>query len=78
MNIAPTLLYSLGLPIPRAMEGKVQLAAFEDSFLRSRPIEWEETGRGRLPATPEPAGVTRDDQETEALVAQLKALGYLE
>jgi predicted AlkP superfamily phosphohydrolase/phosphomutase len=78
MNVAPTLLYSLGLPIPEEMEGNLQIAAFERSFLALHAIQ-KETAR-RVPKTPRAKRVKpiRDDEEKEALIALLKATGYLQ
>lgn len=38
-DVAPTLLYSLGLKIPETLPGKVVQAAFRPSIFESRPIE---------------------------------------
>jgi predicted AlkP superfamily phosphohydrolase/phosphomutase len=78
ISVAPTLLYSLGLPVPEEMEGRVHEAAFQRAYLTRHPIEGEASGSGaNQPAAPLP-GVSRDEAEKAALVAQLQALGYLE
>jgi hypothetical protein len=78
VNIAPTLLYSLGLPIPSSMEGKPELTAFEPSFLAAHPVRQEAGGLRPPKSRAAGAPFARDRDEQEALVEQLKALGYLE
>jgi predicted AlkP superfamily phosphohydrolase/phosphomutase len=77
VNVAPTLLYSLGLPVPKEMEGAPELSLFESSFVSSRPVR-EETAGQSGPTPGVETGFARNRDEEEALVAQLKALGYLE
>jgi hypothetical protein len=38
VDVMPTLLYGMGLPIPRDLDGKVLTGAFESSFLARHPL----------------------------------------
>lgn len=40
VDLAPTLLYSLGAPVARDLEGRVLTAAFERSYLARRPLSF--------------------------------------
>ena len=42
MDIAPTLLYLFGIPIPRAMDGKVLLDVFEEDHLQKHRVRFDE------------------------------------
>jgi len=77
VSVAPTLLYSLGLPIPKEMEGNVNLPAFELAFQAVNPVCWEDR---KLSAEPQELShsIARDAEEEEAVISRLKALGYLE
>ncbi|MFH1312298.1 MAG: alkaline phosphatase family protein [Candidatus Eisenbacteria bacterium] len=71
-DIAPTVLYLLGLPIGEDMPGRVLTEAFRDTWLARHSIATIETYEiGRLHAGKAPPEV--DDQ----LLDRLKALGYI-
>jgi predicted AlkP superfamily phosphohydrolase/phosphomutase len=42
MDVAPTVLYLSGQPIPRTMDGTVLLEPFSESFTARNPVEYEE------------------------------------
>ena len=73
LDLAPTILYLLGLPVPDDMDGRVLVEALRKQRLRAQPIE-------SLPAedvtTKEP---DRDltEQEEEEIKDRLRALGYM-
>jgi predicted AlkP superfamily phosphohydrolase/phosphomutase len=80
MDVAPTVLYSMGLPVPSDFEGRVPTHIFEPSAVRERPVE---TGPPTVAPTPfadrqgSVASTLGADAEAE-MVARLQALGYLE
>ena len=78
LDIAPLLLYTLGLPIPDDLEGRVHEALFEPSHIRSHPVViGAPTETFRRPA--EQASDTAEASHMEAeVLKQLKALGYME
>ena len=92
LDIAPLILYSLGLPIPGDLEGKVPIAALDPAVLQARPVEVAappSVGGGLAPALverlrsqPEPGldvedPLQRAEAETEIL-GRLRSLGYIE
>ncbi|TVM04329.1 MAG: hypothetical protein CV087_00080 [Candidatus Brocadia sp. WS118] len=75
IDIAPTLLHSMGYPIPGEMDGKVLTDIFEDTFLKDNPPEFEKAGREYQ------AEVETDvfnDEERQKIMADLRGLGYLD
>jgi predicted AlkP superfamily phosphohydrolase/phosphomutase len=76
VQITPTLLYSLGIPLPEALDGEPLLAAFEPSFVAANAVQVESAGADRqVIAAEQPAFDA--DAEREVL-DRLRALGYLE
>lgn len=78
LDITPTILYLLGLPVAKDMEGKVLTEAIKEDFLKAHPI--------RYISSYEPIGVKRE-WPNEALhsesigskqLERLKSLGYVQ
>jgi predicted AlkP superfamily phosphohydrolase/phosphomutase len=80
LDIAPTLLHSLGQPIPSDYEGAVIEEAFDPGYLAANPVrigDASESSGGDLAAVP--AGAAPDDPEgDEMILERLRALGYIE
>lgn len=74
-DIAPTILYLLGEPIPSDFEGRIIAEAIDPSLLDSRPPEYVEPGELEL-ARAETS--TYSESEAEEVEARLRGLGYLE
>ena len=74
IDIAPTLLHLLGVPVPEDMDGKVLASAFQPDFLLARPIR--SGAASGTSATDRPSGYT--DEEAAKAEERLQALGYLE
>lgn len=71
-DMAPTLLYLLGQPVPDDMDGKVITSMIEPAYLDSHPVryvhaEQEEGGEG--------SGYT--EEEKEGIRKRLKDMGYM-
>lgn len=72
-DLAPTILYMLGIPIPQDMDGKVLVDIFQEDFLRRHPITYqtpEREGRG------ENLNVYSPDEQKK-VKEMLQSLGYL-
>ncbi len=70
-DLAPTILYLLGVPIPDDMDGQVLLAAIEPAYQDSHPVQ-------TLAVTPLTKESTSLSQQEQAIVAErLRDLGYL-
>ncbi len=77
IDVAPTLLYLLGLPVPEEMDGRVINEAFSENYLESNPvrtIQSEKTCKGKSAADGEDV-YSRDD--VEKMSEHLKGLGYI-
>jgi predicted AlkP superfamily phosphohydrolase/phosphomutase len=78
LDIAPTLLYALGLPIPQDYEGGVIQDLFEPAYRRQHPVQVgppTEPPNGRPPTK---AAAAEDENEEEVVLNRLRALGYVE
>jgi len=74
-DVAPTVLYALGLEVPDDMDGRLLTDAFEPAHLRAEPIRTVAT----YETSPRQRGemVEGDDQSRQNLEQMLRSLGYL-
>ncbi|MGH3024807.1 MAG: alkaline phosphatase family protein [Gaiellaceae bacterium] len=72
-DVAPTLLYLLGEPVPTELEGRVLLEAIDPDLIDRRPPEYEEAAEIRPGEAKEYAA-----GETAAVEERLRGLGYIE
>lgn len=72
-RIAPTVLYLLGVPVPRELDGKVLTDAVEDTHMRSHPVDYTDISTDKRNLDEE-----YSSEEDEAIRERLKALGYLQ
>jgi predicted AlkP superfamily phosphohydrolase/phosphomutase len=79
LDMAPTILYLLGYPIPAEMDGQVLTQAFQPEFLSAheKVTVASVPSNGKMPdvITPSPDGVYSTSEEGEVL-ERLKDLGY--
>jgi len=75
IDVAPSLLYSLGMDIPADFEGKLPAEVFEPSLLQDHPGV---TGEPTLPPGHQAESADLDAEEEAQVCKQLQALGYLE
>jgi len=75
VDVAPTILYAMDLPIPADMDGRVLEEAFTPEYRRSHPIRYEAPPAGAArEAGPEPV---YSDEEDAEMQRRLRGLGYL-
>jgi predicted AlkP superfamily phosphohydrolase/phosphomutase len=74
LDITPTILYALGLPVARDMRGRVLTGAFEPDFLRNNPVEFIPTYESGEREAAEPIVSPVDD----AIKEKLRAVGYIQ
>ena len=76
LDVAPSILYALGLPVPMDLEGRVAQEIFDPAYVRENPVGFE------LPAGAAAASsetLPKIDVRMEAeVMGQLRALGYME
>jgi predicted AlkP superfamily phosphohydrolase/phosphomutase len=73
-DIAPTILYLLGHPIPRALDGRILEAAIDGGWLQAHPPAFSEQDGGG-PGGP---SLSLSSEEHDTVMARLRALGYVE
>jgi hypothetical protein len=76
IDIAPTVLYLMGAPIPNDMDGRVLTESLNHEFCSLRPIEWEETESENVGESPDELQAFTDF-ESELIARRLQALGYI-
>jgi len=75
-DLAPTILYLLGLPVPEVMDGRVLEEALSPGYLASHPVR---RSQGEAESVAGRAGMEWEQPADEEQVAErLRALGYLE
>lgn len=76
LDLAPTMMYLLGLPVPKDMDGKVLIQIVTDEYLVAHPVTYEHEASAPVPLAESPEDYS--DAEAEAIRARLKGLGYIE
>ena len=73
IDLAPTILYLMGMPVPEDMDGKILTDIFDESYLKENQITYTEdkTDRGKIDSA-----LSNDDEDQ--LKEHLRALGYLD
>jgi len=72
IDVAPTILYLLGLPVPADMDGRLLEGIFEEGVLEERPVVFEDAKQAV-----ERAQHQFSRAEQEAIEERLRGLGYL-
>ncbi len=71
-DIAPTVLYALGLSVPGDVDGRVLTSAFADDYVRENPVKFD-TPSGKPSVAP---GALPEEEEKQ-VEERLRQLGYL-
>lgn len=72
IDLAPTILYALGLPIPPDMDGRVLTEAFTSDFVNQTALNYDTENAIRTDF-----GGTYSDDEEEQVIQRLADLGYV-
>jgi predicted AlkP superfamily phosphohydrolase/phosphomutase len=80
LDVAPTVLYSLGLPVYKDLEGRVPEEMFEKAVLKEKPIQTASASTdGEEEEKPADAESSEMSEEDERVVMErLRELGYIE
>jgi predicted AlkP superfamily phosphohydrolase/phosphomutase len=78
LDIAPTVLYSLGLDIPADLEGRFPEEIFDPAYLVERPCSFGEPTKPPDSYALTSKQYTTPQEEENVLFEQMKALGYIE
>jgi predicted AlkP superfamily phosphohydrolase/phosphomutase len=73
-DVAPTVLFSLGAPIQKDMDGTVLLEVFTDDFLKGRSPEYVSQVHSNADGSKK---AEYTDEEAREVAERLKGLGYL-
>jgi predicted AlkP superfamily phosphohydrolase/phosphomutase len=78
LDITPTILYLLRLPVGKDMDGNVLKDAFTPDFLKENPVQYIETYETLLKKELTKEKLLTKEQELERkLIEQLRSLGYI-
>jgi predicted AlkP superfamily phosphohydrolase/phosphomutase len=72
-DLAPTILYLLGRPIPRDMDGRVLLEVLEPELTEGHPVTYAE---GEATSSPDGEAAYSDEEQAE-MREMLRGLGYV-
>ena len=72
-DVAPTILYALGIPVSRELPGRPRTDLLDSAFVARVPVRVVET-YGRRIVAPRPPGATGLDQD---VLDRLRSLGYV-
>jgi predicted AlkP superfamily phosphohydrolase/phosphomutase len=78
IDVAPTVLYLMGLPIPHDMDGVPLVDALDPDFVASRPPHHETNGGGAGKPMESPAETVFTEDEARLIEERLKSMGYIE
>ncbi len=74
IDVAPTVMYTLGMPIPSDMDGKPLTDLFEDAYTQQTAASYTDERKHEDVASDE-YGYSEEEEESVRL--KLEALGYL-
>jgi len=75
IDLAPTLLYLLGLPVPQDMDGRVLIEAFDPEFSAAHELIIQQTDEGEQQ---EHKSMTYTAEDAMQVTERLRQLGYVE
>jgi predicted AlkP superfamily phosphohydrolase/phosphomutase len=75
LDIAPTVLYSLGVPLPEDLQGRVPREIFQEGILEKQPVR---KVAAHAAETTNHAPVSAEMEDEETVLDRLRELGYIE
>jgi predicted AlkP superfamily phosphohydrolase/phosphomutase len=77
MDVAPTVLYLMGVPVPDDMDGKVSTGMILPSRIRAHPVQYKATANGTGATAPTHES-PHSEADQKAVEERLRGLGYLD
>jgi predicted AlkP superfamily phosphohydrolase/phosphomutase len=77
IDVAPTVLYLMGLPIPGDMDGRPLLDAIDPTFVADHPPQYDRDGAPPEQGLPQQETVF-SEEEAEMITKRLQSMGYIE
>ena len=77
LDIAPTVLYSLGLPLPEELQGRMPEEIYQDAFVKQNPVR-KVAGISGTGSPTSNAPVPGELEDEETVLERLRELGYIE
>jgi len=78
MDLFPTVLYWLGLEIPRAIDGRVITGIFHEDYLIRNPAKYGNYDIQRYPEQQKTRKTYETEEESKEIEEALKGLGYID
>jgi predicted AlkP superfamily phosphohydrolase/phosphomutase len=78
IDVAPTVLYLMGLPIPGDMDGHPLLEALDPDFVASQPLHHATNGTHASPNSAPTPETVFSEAEAQMIEERLKSMGYIE
>ena len=75
-DVAPTVMYLMGLDVPKQMDGKVLTDMVDEDCLKSRPVSYSVYDEGNSPDNDFSDGYSKDEADT--VMDRLRGLGYVD
>ena len=76
IDVAPTIFYLMGLPVPAAMDGRPLLEAIDPAFVADHPPTYEAPSEAAYEAAAADKPFTAEEEEL--IARRLRSMGYLE
>ena len=77
LDVAPTVLYSLGLPVPAELQGRVPEEIYAETVLEKHPVQ-RLTAAGVPVSQAGSTAVPAEMEDEETVLERLRELGYIE
>jgi len=78
LDVAPTVLYSLGLPVPEVLQGRVPEEIYQQDFLARHPVRRVSGAAGATNGLNSQAAASTEMEDEETVLERLRELGYIE
>jgi len=72
VDLAPTILYTMGVPVPSDMDGRVLREAFDSEYLSAFQVQYSDVATDRATGEQE-----YSDEDEEEIKERLRGLGYV-